>query len=193
MAVLRKEHKDLHKYEDEKMKKIVSILLISVASFGFAFAATDATLNLTTTVPNVLESLLVKGTTAPDLDSFVTSNTAVTQTLGTGTGEYLSANFVYAYKTNLTAAPTVTVKADRLKTSDATPLVLKYSVTPAGGTAIPVTSDATLIALGMSDSTPTTGLRVIAKGFAVSIADTDFTAAAAGTYTATITFLVAAS
>lgn len=171
------------------MKKVISILLVLVAAAGFAFAATEATLDLTTTVGNVLESSLVESDSALTLATFDNSYVTVSKTVAS-TG--LNVDLAYAYKTNLTSTPTVTVSAGALKTAGG--LIIPYTIT-VGSTPTTVSADSTSVALlGASDDTsPTSGLRVVSKVFSVEVTEAAMTAAAAGSYSATVTFTVAAS
>ncbi|MFA6841261.1 MAG: hypothetical protein WCR05_10820 [Sphaerochaetaceae bacterium] len=171
------------------MKKVISILLVLVAAAGFAFAAIEATLDLTTTVGNVLESSLVEGSSALTLENFNNSQITVSKTVAS-TG--LDVDLAYAYKTNLTSTPTVTVSADALETTGG--LKIPYTIT-VGSTPTEVTADGTSVTLldSADDASPTSGLRVISKVFNVKVTEAAMTAAAAGSYSATVTFTVAAS
>ncbi len=102
----------------------------------------------------------------------------------------LSADFVYAYKTNLTKVPTVTFKANALKSGAN---VMKYTIT--AGSAVDVVTDNTSVPLlsNTDDPNVNAGLRVIGKTFNVAIAETDFATAPAGTYSGAVTITYTAN
>lgn len=169
------------------MKKTIAILLVLAISLASVFAATDATLNLTTTVADQLDSKIVSGSTVPATPAdFQTTSAQANQVF---TADTLSADFSYAYMTNKTSAPSVTFTAGALKSGAN---VLKYSVAVAGA-ATTVDADGTAIDLGLTDTNVNSGLRVIGKAFTVSIDSADYAAAPAGTYAADIKVEVSAN
>ena len=167
------------------MKKSIAILLVLVTAFVSAFAAETSTLNLSTSVNNVLVGKIVSGTTVPTVENYDGAGSKTDQTFSAGT---LSADFVYVYKTNLTKAPTVTVTANALKNGSN---VMKYTFNSTD-----VTADTTTVELLTSADdadAATAGLRTIGKTFKVSIAEADFTNAPAGSYAATVSIEVKAN
>jgi hypothetical protein len=167
------------------MKKSIAILLVLVTAFVSAFAAETSTLNLSTSVTDVLVGKIVSVTDVPTVESYDETVAKGDQTFSAST---LSADFVYVYKTNLTKAPTVTVTANALKSGSN---VMKYTFNSTA-----VTVDATTVALLSATDDPnaaTAGLRTIGKTFEVSIAEADFTKAPAGLYEATISIEVKAN
>lgn len=170
------------------MKKTIAILLVLAVVMTGVFAATDATLNLTTIVTDQLDSKIVSGSTVPANPAAFQAASA--QTDQAFTADTLSADFSYAYMTNKTSAPSVTFVAAALKSGAN---VLEYSVAVAGGAAMTVGADGAVIDLGLADADVNSGLRVIGKAFTVSIDSGDYAAAPAGNYAADITVNVSAN
>ncbi|MDY4611758.1 MAG: hypothetical protein SPD11_14205 [Sphaerochaetaceae bacterium] len=169
------------------MKKSIAILLVMVVALVSVFAAETSTLNLSTAVNDVLVGKIVAGTIVPSVSAYDGAAAKVDQVFSV---EELSADFVYAYKTNLTKVPAVTFKADALKSGSN---VMKYTIT--AGSPVDVAADGTGVTLltAADDADVNAGLRVIGKTFNVAIASDDFTKAPAGNYTATITIEVKAN
>ncbi len=179
------------------MKRIVSVAMVvccAVCCFAAAVPVT-ANLNLTTAVDGSIDAKIMNGTNVPTVSEFdATSGDYVSVSEKVFDKDTPVADFVYAYKTNEVAVPTVTFNADSLKSDDST-YVLKYTIAPDAAASVPVTADSTTVPLlsAADDPDPTSGLRVIGKTFRVSIDPVDLAKAAAGNYSADITITVSGS
>lgn len=176
------------KRETIMKKAIVTIIVLAIALTA-AFATTStATLDLTTTVEGKTFGLIAKGTTIPSLDQFadmLTNGSNLDGSTYTFT-DNLSADFVYAFQTNLQIAPEVKFTATELKSSEGNHLT--YTVDGHQVTSTPITE--TLIPAG----TPSTeGLRVLGKTFKIALDQDSYNNAAAGTYNATLTINIVSS
>lgn len=182
------------------MKKTIAILLVMAVVLGSVFAGidtTDSTLNLTTTVAEELVGRFFpagEGVAAPTVASF-NNDGGLSEDTFTIASNNLSVQYYYAYKTNLTKAPAVTLTAKPLKHTEVAGVTMAYNVAVAevgSGYVYGQDKNFSMNFDGL-DTDPTSGLRVFSRLFEVSVDESIFTNAPAGKYEGEIVIGISAS